>query len=82
MKKNYLDSCEFLSYYQQKIKLNSCFKYTYYTCKITRNRCIAAKMIPLKFWKLRDDLDLNEIKKCSLRKKVCEGQDLNLGLKS
>ena len=70
MKENYLDSCEFLSYYKQRFRLDSGFSYTHYTCKITGTKCVGSKNTPMKFWKMKDDLNAEVIEECSLRKKM------------
>jgi hypothetical protein len=64
--------CGCLDTHKQRYNLVSRIAYTFYICKLDDNRCVGAKTSDLK---LRDNLNLEKIKNCSLRKKLLESID-------
>jgi len=74
MLKKDLASCEYLfpdkQNYSNGVRSG---KYTEYMCSIDSTKCLWARIRPLRFWKMRDDLDLEKVKKCSKREEFNKG---------
>jgi hypothetical protein len=70
MSKNELSNCEYLLAEEERVNqgISSC-RYTKYLCILDNERCVGAEVKPLKFWKMRDDLNLEIVNECPKRTK-------------